>query len=448
MASTSRWARHPFWEGRGLVGERIGGDLEGRVPLSWPPLRKECLREIVPNCVPHHVRELIERREAEWLSPYAMRAADSAGREVAEAPDPVRTCFQRDRDRILHSKAFRRLKHKTQVFLDPVGDHYRTRMTHSLEVAQIARTIGRALRLNEDLIEAIALGHDVGHTPFGHAGEAALDEAIRSGWGVSPQSEGLESGLLGRDAPATFLEAPVPARDLPVTDSSSSGWDASSQGEPSEARVLGRDAPATSPRGFRHYEQSLRVVDVIEKLNLTQETRAGIGGHSKGRKDLTAFDGEPTSTLEAAVVRISDRIAYLNHDLDDAMRSGIISAIPSQFDSLGTSHSARIGKMVQDVILSSWDKPAISLSGELLDLMNELKEWLYEHVYLQYPKLYPESGKAQNVVRELFQHYSNPANLPPGFEGIQGAVDYVAGMTDRFAIEDYTRIKIPGGFRP
>jgi dGTPase len=267
-------------------------------------------------------------------------------------------------------------------------------MTHSLEVAQIARTIGRALRLNEDLIEAIALAHDVGHTPFGHAGEEALDLAIQ------------EVSVQGRDADAT-----------------------------------------TSPPRFRHYEQSLRVVDVIELLNLSEETRAGIGGHSKGRKDLTAFDGQPTSTLEAAVVRISDRIAYLNHDLDDALRSGIVSKIPTRFADLGATHSERIGGMVQDVILNSQNQPAIRITPSLLIAMNELKEWLYENVYLMYPQVYPESDKAKNVVRELFRHYSQPGNLPEGFDGLQGAVDYVAGMTDRFAIEDFTRLRIPSGFR-
>jgi len=260
-------------------------------------------------------------------------------------------------------------------------------MTHSLEVAQIGRTIGRALRLNEDLIEAIALAHDVGHTPFGHAGEEALDEALR------------QSG-------------------------------------------------ASDPSRFRHYEQSLRVVDVIERLNLTGETRAGIGGHSKGRKDLTSFDGEPTSTLEASVVRISDRIAYLNHDLDDALRSGIISEIPRQFDCLGLTHSKRIGGMVQDVILNSQDEPAVVISGPLIATMNGLKDWLFENVYLLYPQLYPDADKAKNVVKELFNHYLAPGNLPSGFEGIRGAVDYVAGMTDRFAIEEFTRLKIPRGFRP
>jgi dGTPase len=332
----------------------------------------------------HSVRESIEQREREMLSPYATRASESGEREVPEEPDPVRTCFQRDRDRVLHSKSFRRLKHKTQVFIEPKGDHFRTRLTHSLEVAQIARTIGRALRLNEDLIEAIALGHDVGHTPFGHAGEAALDDAL--------------------------------------------------------AAIGGE------PGGFRHYEQSLRVVDVLEKLNLTPETRAGIGGHSKGRKDLTAFDGEPTSTLEAAVVRISDRIAYLNHDLDDAVRSGFISAVPSEFDTIGPSHAKRIGAMVQDVIENSQDLPSISLSRQMLDRMNDLKEWLYENVYLRYPEVYPDTLKAQNLIRELFAHYCQPGALPEGFSGVQGAVDYVSGMTDRFAIETYRRIKIPDEF--
>jgi dGTPase len=187
---------------------------------------------------------------------------------------------------------------------------------------------------------------------------------------------------------------------------------------------------------------------VIENLNLTHETRAGISGHSKGRKDLTAFDGEPTSTLEAAVVRVSDRIAYLNHDLDDALRSGIVSEIPVQFAALGARHSRRIGGMVEDVILNSQDRPAVVISAPLMRMMNDLKDWLFENVYLQYPKLYPESDKAKNVVRELFLYYATPGNLPDGFEGEQGAVDYVAGMTDRFAIEEFTRLKIPGGFRP
>lgn len=338
--------------------------------------------------MPKGVRQWTEQRELDSLSPYAAKAAESEGRPIAEEQDPVRTCFQRDRDRILHSKSFRRLKHKTQVFIDPTGDHYRTRLTHSLEVAQIGRTIGRALRLNEDLIEAIALGHDVGHTPFGHAGESALDAAIRA----------------------------LPAGDR--------------------------------PDGFRHYEQSLRIVDVLDRLNLCQETRNGIGGHSKGRKDLSAHDGIPTSTLEAAVCRISDRIAYLNHDLDDALRSGIISSIPDEFAEIGSTHSQRIGAMVEDAIVQSLDKPAIVLSPAMLARLNALKEWLFERVYLRYPELYLDIPKAQTLVQELFEHYLKPFALPDGFVGVQGAIDYVAGMTDRFAMATYARLKMPRAFAP
>lgn len=348
---------------------------------------------LVHSIVPHHIREMIEQREREWLSPLAAKAAESAGRVVAEEPDPTRTAFQRDRDRILHSKSFRRLKHKTQVFLDPKGDHFRTRLTHSLEVAQIARTIGRALRLNEDLVEAIALGHDVGHTPFGHAGESALDEAIQE--------------LAG------------------------------------SAGTLPADMGSIAPTGFKHYEQSLRIVDHLEKLNLTEETRAGIGGHSKGRADLSAYDGEPTSTLEAAVVRVSDRIAYLNHDLDDALRSGIIEQVPSEFEAIGPSHSKRIGAMVEDVIVNSLDKPTIILSNPMLGKLNGMKEWLFDNVYLRYPVVFPTIPKAQALVKELFRHFCEPGNLPPEYEGVQGAVDYVAGMTDRFAIATFVELRLP-----
>lgn len=337
------------------------------------------------------IRERTEQRELELLSPLAAHAGKCGQREVAEPNDPIRTCFQRDRDRILHCKSFRRLKHKTQVFIDPSGDHYRTRLTHSLEVAQIARTIGRALRLNEDLIEAIALGHDVGHTPFGHAGEHALNEAIETYRQANPDAEG--------------------------------------------------------PYGFRHYEQSLRVVDVLEGLNLTEETRLGIGGHSKGRKDLTAFDGEPSSTLEAAVVRISDRVAYLNHDLDDALRSGILKDVPSEFRQLGDSHGQRIGAMVGDVIERSLEQPAIRLSNSMLDLMNAMKELLFEEVYTKYPSLYPDTLKAQNLVIDLFNYFVKPGNLPSGYSGLQGAVDYVAGMTDRFAMDTFADLWLPRGFR-
>ncbi len=330
------------------------------------------------------IREQIEGREREFLSRYASLASSSLGRARVEDSDPVRTCFQRDRDRILHSKSFRRLKHKTQVFIDPVGDHYRTRLTHTLEVSQIARTIGRALRLNEDLIEAIALGHDVGHSPFGHAGESALDEAIRA-------SSIPESG-----------------------------------------------------HGFRHDEQSLRVVDVLEHLNLSQETRDGIGGHSKGDRNLSDADGEPTSSLEAAVVRISDRVAYVNHDLDDAIRSGLVDSPPIWIESLGTTNRRRIGAMVEDIILHSVDCPAIRMSTSLMELLNPLKDWLFENVYRRYPVIYPDVAKAKALVAELFNHYLEPGNLPDNFQpNGQGAIDYVAGMTDRFAIETYKQIKVP-----
>jgi len=343
--------------------------------------------------VSHQVREETERRELEALSPHAAKAAESAGRTSPEEQDPVRTCYQRDRDRVLHSKSFRRLKHKTQVFIDPAGDHYRTRLTHTLEVAQIARTIGRALRLNEDLIEAVALAHDLGHPPFGHTGEEALDLAIK---------------------------------DFGATTS---------------------DLESRGPKGFRHDLQSLRIVDVLEDLNLTQETRLGIAGHSKGRKDLTAFDGQPTSTLDAAVVRISDRIAYLSHDIDDALRAEIIQELPPFASPLGSKPSERIGTMVLDVISNSLDQPSIKLSPTLMDLMNKTKEWMFENVYYHYPRLYPDTLKAQALVRELFFHFAKADHLPQGFDGLQGTIDYIAGMTDRFAIETFENLRVPQAFR-
>ena len=317
------------------------------------------------------------------LSEFAAKASQSQGRRRGIDPDPVRTCYQRDRDRVLHSKAFRRLKHKTQVFIDPRGDHYRTRLTHTLEVAQIARTVGRALRLNEDLIEAIALGHDLGHTPFGHPGESALDEAIRE----SPSDPGLT--------------------------------------------------------GFSHSDQSLRIVDVLEDLNLTFETRLGITGHSKGQGDLTTADGQSRSTVEASVVRICDRIAYLNHDLDDAMRSRIVDEIPARFQVYGDTQGLRIGSMVQDVIENSLDSAEIQFSPALLDFMNELKDWLFENVYHRYPVLYSDIAKAQRIVKFLYRHFLEPGTLPEPYAGAQGAVDYVAGMTDRFAIETFTDLQLP-----
>lgn len=344
------------------------------------------------------IRERTEAREGETLRRYAQLARDSAGRGREEEPDPVRTCYQRDRDRILHSKSFRRLKHKTQVFIEPKGDHYRTRLTHSLEVAQVSRTVARALGLNEDLTEAIALGHDVGHTPFGHAGEQAIDEVMRG------EFEGL----------------------------------------------------AGAPRGFRHFEHSLRIVDVLEDLNLTEEVRAGIGGHSKGRKDLSALDGEATSTLEAAVVRVCDRIAYLSHDLDDAVRAGLIGEVPGEFAHLGPTQGKRISAMVQDVVGFSEGRAAVGLSSGMLATMNSLKEWLFENVYLREPQPMGQVRQAKRLVRDLVLHYSADGRLPEDFVSgygaldaggrVQAAVDYVAGMTDRFAIATYMREFVPTEF--
>lgn len=322
-----------------------------------------------------------EEREQTFLSPFAAKSAQSAGRPRHEEQDPIRTCFQRDRDRILHSKAFRRLMHKTQVFISPEGDHYRTRLTHTLEVAQISRTVARALSLNEDLAEAIAIGHDVGHPPFGHAGEFALDEAIHE-----------------------------------------------------------RDPE----KHFRHYEQSVRVLTVIENLNLTRETLDGIGSHSKGRSDLVSSQTPPECSLEAMAVRISDRIAYLNHDIDDALRAEWFRGAPKEVEELGKTHSERIGTMVGDLIDFSTDKPYVSFGPQMSDLANRLKEFLFDNFYLEYARRFPDIEKAQNLVKALFKHFAdNTSDLPQGFSGVQGAIDYVSGMTDRFAISTYERLFVP-----
>jgi dGTPase len=341
------------------------------------------------------VRERLEQLEREILAPYATRSAESRGRPRPEPPDPVRTAFQRDRDRIIHCKAFRRLKHKTQVFLDPEEDHYRTRLTHTLEVAQIARTISRALRLNEDLTEAIALAHDLGHPPFGHTGEEALDETLQ--------------------------------RYLPG-------------------------------RRFRHYEQSLRVVDVLEKegqgLNLTHEVREGIAGHSKGRADLSEAESDKTTTLEATVVRIADRIAYLNHDLDDGIRAGLLTPhdLPRDLiDFLGQTHSQRIARMVMDVVEQSEGKPIVQLSPPMLEAMNRMKEFMFERLY-HHPRVLAEREKMRVIISQLFDYYmEHPDMLPenfrpaePSYEAqVQSVCDYIAGMTDRYAIQRYIQLFLP-----
>ncbi len=325
-------------------------------------------------------RQYYERIQAETLSPYAMLAQNSRGREIPIEPCQIRTDFIRDRDRILHSKSFRRLKHKTQVFLSPQGDHYRTRLTHTLEVSQIARTISRALRLNEDLTEAIALGHDLGHTPFGHTGEDVLNELL--------------------------------------------------------------------PCGFEHNEQSLRVVEKLENdgdgLNLTFEVRDGIVNHKKS--------GTPV-TLEGYVVSLADRIAYINHDIDDAIRAGLLteSELPeSCVRVLGNSHGKRINSLILDVVAESAGKPVISMSGRVYEQFDALRDFMFENVYKN-PIAKSEEEKTKRVVRELFDYYMAHMNLLTGeyakyieLDGRERAVaDYIAGMTDNYAVSEYMRIFVP-----
>jgi dGTPase len=348
-----------------------------------------------------NIRTQQEELERKNLSPYAALSAESAGRAHPEEKCPIRTDFQRDRDRIVHSKAFRRLKHKTQVFIDPEEDHYRTRLTHTLEVSQIARTVARALRLNEDLTEAIALGHDLGHTPFGHAGERALDE------------------------------------------------------------VYGRFVPGAS---FRHNEQSLRVVDFLEKdgrgLNLTKEVRDGIVQHSKGTEDLALNALGQDQTLEGRVARISDRIAYINHDIDDAIRAGVLSVTDLPADCLavlGRRHSERIASMVIDLVVNSREKPCLHMSAEILGTMNRLKDFLFERVYgpeAAGPRA-EELRKAEHLVGELFEFYMEHPELLPdwypaaetGADRARQVCDFVAGMTDRYAERQYAEHFMPEAWR-
>ena len=326
------------------------------------------------------VRERREALEQQILSPYACRSVDSRGRQRPAEPCPVRTCFQRDIDRIIHSKAFRRLMHKTQVFLQPEGDHYRTRMTHTIEVARIARTMARGLQLNEDLTEAAAFGHDLGHTPFGHAGERVLDEIM--------------------------------------------------------------------PEGFQHNVQSLRVVDRLEQdgdgLNLTYEVRRGILCHT---------GPDTAKTLEGRLLRLADKIAYINHDIDDAMRGGIIYPmdIPLEISNvLGFTHSERIDTLTVDIIESSAGTGEIRQSTACREAMHNLREFMFEAVYRN-PVAKGEESKAQDMLRRLFEYYrKDPDRLPPEFqdirerEGVERAVcDYIAGMTDNYAVEKFSLAFIP-----
>lgn len=332
------------------------------------------------------VKEELEHLEHRRLNPLAAFADQSTGRPRQEEPveDDVRTCFQRDNDRIVHSKAFRRLMHKTQVFLRPEGDHYRTRMTHTLEVTRIARTMTRALGLNEDLAEAIAMGHDLGHTPFGHAGEAALTDCL---------------------------------------------------GKP-----------------FRHNEQSLRVVDYLEKdgmgLNLTNEVRLGILGHTG--------DYIP-ETLEGQVVRRSDQIAYVNHDIDDAIRAGILSEedLPKDIVAiLGDSHKARINTLVCDLIATSREAGTICLTPTVDTALKDLRSFMFDHVYRN-PVAKGEESKAKIMLQRMFEYYiTHPDALPEdfqpqlSFDGMERTVcDYIAGMTDNYAVEKFREIFIPMGWQ-
>lgn len=325
-------------------------------------------------------RERRERAEELLVCSRGVRARESAGRPRPEPECEVRTCFQRDIDRIIHCKSFRRLKHKTQVFLQPEGDHYRTRLTHTLEVARIARTISRALMLNEDLTEAIALGHDLGHTPFGHAGERALNDIF--------------------------------------------------------------------PGGFRHYEQSLRVVDRLEKdgrgLNLCRETRTGILNHTTGT---------PRGSLEADVVRLSDRIAYINHDLDDAERAGILAPGDEPAiirERLGIRNSERINSIVNDVIGTSAELDVILMSPDITDAVQVFTDFMYSEVYKN-PVAKGEESKVGNILLSIWEYYVNhPERLPEDYraiadeEGIdRAATDYVSGMTDKYVMDVYSELFIP-----
>ena len=347
------------------------------------------------------IRKRLEALEAN-LSPHASRSAQSRGREQPEDPSPLRTEFQRDRDRIIHTNAFRRLKHKTQVFIAPAGDHYVTRLTHTLEVAQIGRTIARALNLNEDLVEAMSYGHDLGHTPFGHLGEETLD------------------GLY--------------------------------------------------PPGFVHADQSLRIVEQLEKegagLNLTWEVRQGILSHSKPRGDFLDSGLEESITLEAQVLRLADSVAYLNHDIADAIRAGLlkVSDLPERANQqLGTTHAARIDALVTDIVTASWPAsglprigpietvpttPAITMSRAAREAMIELREYMFQRIYLPLGET-EQSAVAREVVELLYGHFTeNPEEIPPPYFGAgeardRAAVDFIAGMTDHYAIRFAERLK-PG----
>jgi len=338
------------------------------------------------------IRQMLEEKEKKFLSPYAQLSSQTRGRRMPEEECAIRPAFQRDRDRIIHSKSFRRLKHKTQVFLVPGGDHYRTRLTHTLEVAQIARTMAKSLSLNEDLTEAIALGHDLGHTPFGHAGEEILNEIC--------------------------------------------------------------------PGGFHHSAQSLRVVDFLERdgkgLNLTFEVRDGILKHSKGKGDLIVDDsGDMPATYEGRLVRVADIIAYINHDLDDAVRAGLISPrdIPRDCNEvLGDSHGKRIDAMVRDILEQALKSEPlkIGLSERKLEATIKLRDFLYDRVY-DLPSVHGDFVKSAKILRELYayflehqEEFRKEAGEAFNHEPVERSIaDFIAGMTDRYAFKLYENIFLP-----
>ncbi len=338
------------------------------------------------------IREMLEQQEKQTLHPVAMLSVNSKGRVRREKPCAIRPIFQHDRDRILHSKSFRRLMYKTQVLLLPKGDHYRTRLTHTLEVTQIARTISRSLRLNEELTEAIGLGHDLGHTPFGHAGELVLNKL--------------------------------------------------------------------NPKGFKHYIQSLRVVDVLERngkgLNLSFEVRDGISKHSKGKGPIMSSSSDCTAvTLEGRIVRLADIIAYVNHDIDDAIRAGVIteSDLPGKaVKILGNTYSKRIDSMVKSVIsaTSAIDYETISIENDVMDSLNMLRDFLYEHVY-ESDVVHKELEKCEHILTQLFYYYKDNPSLfekEAGFYVIKDPLekritDFISGMTDRYALAKYNSIFLP-----
>ncbi len=326
-----------------------------------------------------NVRQMIEKREQDFLSPFATLSKNTRGRRTEMEKCDIRTEFQRDRDKIIHSKSFRRLKHKTQVFLTPEGDHYRTRLTHTLEVSQIARTIARALCLNEDLTEAIALGHDLGHTPFGHSGERGLNKIC--------------------------------------------------------------------PRGFEHNRQSLRVVDILESdgegMNLTFEVRDGIVNHT---------GDEIPQTAEGQIIRIADRIAYINHDIDDSIRAGVITydEIPGEFKKFyGNTRSDRISSMIHSVVENSYNSSEIKMDEQSYGMLLKLREFMFDRVYMN-PFVRAEESRAHNIISELYNHFiKNPDMMPADYikgDIHQDVCDYIAGMTDTYCVHKFNELFVPKSF--